>query len=330
MVVMNARGKIAAIREGDPMFRRFLFVVHIMAFAIVCSPASADDKTDCKRFVGAADAAVAACDRLLGSAEITDEDRADAYYFRGYHWTRKNEYRRAILDFSEVIKRRPRSTEVLRLRGEAYEKIGDVVNAFADYQAVLDINPKDSFAAMNLDRVEPKVPAESPVRRPGNVQDDQNVCERSQSSPDLALAACARLIASGSYNNDRLAKLHTHRGSAFAAKGDIARAIAEYGEAIRVDPNWASAYLSRAFNLARKGDHRGAIADLSEVIRIAPRHAIAHQRRAFAYEKIGEYAKALADFETCQAINPIDAVAQEGIRRMGQALAAQALQSLEE
>jgi len=106
--------------------------------------------------------------------------------------------------------------------------------------------------------------------------------------------------------------------------------IAEYGEAIRVDPDSVSAYLSRAFHLARRSDHQSAIADLSEVIRIVPRHVIAHQRRAFAYEKIGDHAKALADFETCQAVNPIDAVAQEGIRRMGQALARQALEPFEE
>jgi len=73
---------------------------------------------------------------------------------------------------------------------------------------------------------------------------------------------------------------YINRGDSYGSK-NIDQAIADYSEAIRVDSNSYSAYLSRAFLLVRRGDHPAAIVDLSEVIRIVPRHPTRHQRRDF-------------------------------------------------
>jgi Flp pilus assembly protein TadD len=50
-------------------------------------------------------------------------------------------------------------------------------------------------------------------------------------------AACTQAIASKSYSNLSLAILFNDRGIAYQNKGDLGRAIADYSEAIQLDPN---------------------------------------------------------------------------------------------
>ena len=44
-----------------------------------------------------------------------------------------------------------------------------------------------------------------------------------------------------------------------------------------------------------KGDYDQAFADLTEAIRLEPEDALAYESRAFVYRKLGEEAKAEAD-----------------------------------
>ena len=91
--------------------------------------------------------------------------------------------------------------------------------------------------------------------------DDGSVCGSDTLSADAALAACTRLIASGRYFGAGLAIAFTNRGRAYEKKGDHDRAIADYSEAIRLDPKDARAVTSRGVAYDAKGDHDRAIAD---------------------------------------------------------------------
>ena len=61
------------------------------------------------------------------------------------------------------------------------------------------------------------------------------------------------------------------RGNEWAAKKGYERAIAEYSEAIRLDPNLAVAYVNRGHCSFAKEESEGAIADYNEAIRLDPR-----------------------------------------------------------
>ena len=74
------------------------------------------------------------------------------------------------------------------------------------------------------------------------------------------------------------------------------RAIANYNEAIRVDPNYALASTNRGIAYASKGDNDRAIADYNEAIRLDPKSALAFGNRGIAYGKKGDNDRALADF----------------------------------
>ena len=92
------------------------------------------------------------------------------------------------------------------------------------------------------------------------------------------------------------------RGLSHAEKGDHDQAIADYTEAIRLDPKIAAAYYNRAISYAEKGDHDQAIADCTEAIRLNQTQPVYYVRRARAYRALGDEAKAASDEKKAQEL----------------------------
>ena len=59
-------------------------------------------------------------------------------------------------------------------------------------------------------------------------------------------------------------------------KGEYDKAIADYDEALKLDPKNALAYDSRGVAWYRKGEYDKAIADYGEAIKLDPKNAIAY------------------------------------------------------
>src|SRR5262245_27566591 len=77
------------------------------------------------------------------------------------------------------------------------------------------------------------------------------------------------------------------RGWSHAEKGEHHQAIADFTEAIRLDPNFGSAYNNRGNSYAKKGDHDKAIADYTEAIRLDSNDGLAFYRRGNSYDEKG-------------------------------------------
>ena len=117
-----------------------------------------------------------------------------------------------------------------------------------------------------------------------------------------AIAACSNLISSG-ITGSILATVYNHRGLARERSGDFDGAIADYTEAIRLNPNYATTYFTRGSARERKGDFDGAIADYSETIRLNPHYKVFYSR-AIAYREKGDYDHAMNDFAESIRLNP--------------------------
>ncbi|HXW26809.1 MAG TPA: tetratricopeptide repeat protein, partial [Xanthobacteraceae bacterium] len=149
-------------------------------------------------------------------------------------------------------------------------------------------------------------------------------------SPDERISACTALIRSGRsskydlgtqyYNRGRAYRqkedydsaiadfneaieldpkyidAYYERGYAYYAKGDYDRAVAEYTEAIRLDPKFTNAYYERGYSYSAKGDYDSAVADHTEAIRLDPKFADAYYERGNAYDARGDYERAVADY----------------------------------
>ena len=91
-------------------------------------------------------------------------------------------------------------------------------------------------------------------------QKDHEDC--SKAGGDIAIPSCTRIINDHNESVRNRAIAYYNRGSAWSDKGDNDRAIADYSEAIRLDPKGAGSYRSRGHANFDKGDFTAAAADL--------------------------------------------------------------------
>jgi serine/threonine protein kinase len=101
-----------------------------------------------------------------------------------------------------------------------------------------------------------------------------------------------------------LADAYTNRGASYAALGQHQRAIADYDEAIRLDPAFATAYSNRGASYADLGQHQRAIADYDEAIRLDPADAHAYYNRGNRYADLGQHQRAIADYDEAIRLDP--------------------------
>jgi lipoprotein NlpI len=111
---------------------------------------------------------------------------------------------------------------------------------------------------------------------------------------------------------------HDDRGDAYQAKGDNDRAIADYSKAITNDPKKPAYYLDRGFPYQAKGDNERAIADYNEAIRLDPKSMRGYFNRGLAELYAGALPKALVDLNQASALDPKYAYAALWLDIVGQ------------
>ena len=87
---------------------------------------------------------------------------------------------------------------------------------------------------------------------------------------DQQIKSCTALIQSGQEATENLSIAYYNRALAYENKEDDEHAIADYSEAIRLNPSDAEAHFYRGLARARKGDKAGSDADIAEAKRINP------------------------------------------------------------
>jgi S1-C subfamily serine protease len=80
-------------------------------------------------------------------------------------------------------------------------------------------------------------------------------------------------------------------------RGDYKGAIADYDQAIRLNPKLAPAYNNRGWLRDELGDKQGAIADYDQAIRLDPKFAVAYGNRGFIRKALGDRQGAIADLQ---------------------------------
>src|SRR5438309_1450787 len=85
------------------------------------------------------------------------------------------------------------------------------------------------------------------------------------------------------------------RGAAHANQGEHDKAIADYTQAIQLDPKSVGAYYNRANSYDNKGDQARAIADYTQAIGLDPELVGAYVNRGNVYRQKREFDKAITD-----------------------------------
>ncbi|MBC9883152.1 tetratricopeptide repeat protein [Bradyrhizobium sp. INPA01-394B] len=129
--------------------------------------------------------------------------------------------------------------------------------------------------------------------------DDRSTC--AQRGSEGRIAACSNLIAQ---SGGRDAWAFDNRGAEYGDRGDLDRAIADFTEAIRLDPKLDNVYRHRGLALVRKNEYGRAIPDQTEALRQNPADVDAYNERGMSYAATGNADRALRDFNEAVRINP--------------------------
>ncbi len=86
---------------------------------------------------------------------------------------------------------------------------------------------------------------------------------------EKAIKLAAKLLENAATITDRIA-IYCARGATYGRNGDPDEAIADFTEALRLDPKNGQAYCGRGHTWAAKGDYGKAVADLTEAQRLVP------------------------------------------------------------
>src|SRR5262245_12602406 len=122
-------------------------------------------------------------------------------------------------------------------RGVAYMHMGEVDQALADYDKVIEFSPNYGDAYYN-----------------------RAIAHGAKGDIDKAITDYTKAIE----NNARDVDAFRLRGDAYRSKGDFARAVADYSSAIAFNPDDAVLYNSRALAHVGTGSYIDAIADATK------------------------------------------------------------------
>ena len=102
--------------------------------------------------------------------------------------------------------------------------------------------------------------------------------------------------------------LFNGRGNALKDKGELDKAIADYNEALRLDPKYHYAFNGRGTTWMERGDLDKAVADFSESIRVKPNYFLAYANRGEAWRLKGDLDRSIADLDKAIQANPASAL----------------------
>jgi tetratricopeptide (TPR) repeat protein len=127
-----------------------------------------------------------------------------------------------------------------------------------------------------------------------------------EDEPDI----CSAVIGFSPLRGSLIAFAYEGRGRIALRHGDWRRAIADFDEAIHLNPNRASLYRDRALARRQNGDLELAIEDYDEAIAHDPKVAAPYHQRGLALAGTGDLDRAILSYNTAIRLDPSDAQAR--------------------
>ena len=133
--------------------------------------------------------------------------------------------------------------------------------------------------------------------------DDRAICGSVPIKSD-AVGACSRIIAAPRTSaHDRMMAL-TFRADARHSQGDNSGAIADYSQALALQPDYRPALIGRAIAYRDTNEPVRAMADFDQAIKLDPKDAKALYERGVTKSKTGDATGSDADIAAAKSINP--------------------------
>lgn len=277
------------------MPRRLSCVLAALAAMGASAYAQPADNAICADANAKPEARVKSCSALLKASGGSEAERNKLLSLRGVAYYESGEYKRAIADHSEIIRKNPKDAIAYDNRGNAYRRNAEYDKAIADYDAAIKLDSKFVHAYVA-----------------------RGDAYSSKGDLDRAIADCNKAIGI----DPKFANSYGIRGVAYMAKRETDKAIADFNEAVKLNPKYTYALYNRGSAREIKGDIDGAMADYNETIRVDPETVEGHQSRGILRLYGGAQADAIADLKRAAELSPDDSSAalwrDLALRRNGQ------------
>lgn len=202
--------------------------------------------------------------------------KAEAYVISGDFKASLGRYVEAIADYDKAIAIDPKYAAACNNRGDAKSKLGRPADAISDYDQAIAIDPKNAAAYNNR----------------GNAKIDLG--HHAEAIFDFERAILIDPKHVDAYNN---------RGNAKTDLGRHAEAITDFDQAIAIDPKYALAYVNRGVAKVFLGRYSEAVEDCNQSITIDQKNPEAYNIRGSAKLFLGRYVEAIADYNQSIALN---------------------------
>jgi tetratricopeptide (TPR) repeat protein len=151
------------------------------------------------------------------------------------------------------------------------------------------------------------VPASASVFVVGST--DARLCYQAADSPLSPsvrdLRRCDDALLRDNLSHYEIVATHVNRGILRLRRGQVEPAIADFDEAIRLDPRQPEAYLNKGTALLGRENASEALQLYTVALeRDTSRPAIAHYGRAIAHERLGNVRDAYADYQRASQLAP--------------------------
>ncbi len=260
-------------------------------------------------------------------------ERGDRLVARALCYVAMADFDRALASFDGAIAAEPDNAIGYLARSNFYARRGNADKRQRNYQQALSLNPnagnlwmevdkwfgdkakigaerKQSFQFDNLGLLSPTDPQLLPQhflgRNAGKTyhqlfQEAKLAHDQGNYEDEIALW---NDLAAMNISAIQVAPAIMNRGNAYAANGDLYKALRDYDQAIKLDQKNAGAYVNRALALARLGAVDAAMKDYAQAITFNPKQWEAHFNRAAELRDCGKLREAIDDLNQVVKLNP--------------------------
>lgn len=209
----------------------------------------------------------------------SDPQTAYEYVERGVEHIRANEFDCAFDACSEALRLDSRLPTAYACRGGVLSNRGDYLKALKDFDQALKLQPENGDFYYSRAQVYSRM-----------------------DNTDAALADFAKAV---EFINSEFGRsvAFSERAKIYQAQGKLDDSLKDYGEAIKLAPEFAYHYANRAAVYFEKQEYQKAIVDYSEAIRIDPRNPYFLSDRAKTYRALDQADLASEDEANAEALS---------------------------
>lgn len=208
-----------------------------------------------------------------------DEVRASIlHFYTGNALSVLEDYDAAIVSYNTAIELDSQYTLVYLNRGSTYALSENHISAIVDYSRAIELEPQLDIAYLY-----------------------RSITYAELGVDDLALSDLEWLE---ELNPIFAAELHNNIGISLYEEEEYNSAIAVYGRAIELNPNFVTAYNNRSAVYADLGEYDLALQDYNQIIELDPTFHSAYYNRGTIYADLEKYQLAIADYSRAIDLAP--------------------------